>query len=150
MILPRFWCTYMPINVRVEYNGGVLSDIILFTRCYYHRGTRLNAIKRLCPCSLCCHLNVLTNFPPDQCWGGCSEGLLGMRSGFLKNGIRKYLVLPNCCLRWKLISIFMRTETDFISYRPTPMGTKNLHENGPNAFFRFFSILWEREWFRFV
>ena len=30
------------------------------------------------------------------------------------------------------------------------MGTKNLYENGPNPFFLFFSILWEREWSRFV
>ena len=30
-------------------------------------------------------------------------------------------------------------------------GTKNLYENGPNPFFvLFFSILWEREWSRFV
>ena len=36
--------------------------------------------------------------------------------------------------------------------RPTLMGTKNLYfENGPNPFlFLFFSILWEREWSRFV
>ena len=30
------------------------------------------------------------------------------------------------------------------------MGTKNLYENGPNPFFSFLSILWEREWSRFV
>ena len=30
------------------------------------------------------------------------------------------------------------------------MGTKNLYENGPNPFFCIFSILWEREWSRFV
>ena len=35
--------------------------------------------------------------------------------------------------------------------RPTLMGTKNLYENGPNPFLLlFFSILWEREWSRFV
>ena len=32
----------MAINVRVEYDGGLLPDIILLTQCYYHRGTRLN------------------------------------------------------------------------------------------------------------
>ena len=38
-----------------------------------------------------------------------------------------------------------------IIIRPTLMGTKNLNENGPNPFlFLFFSILWEREWSRFV
>ena len=38
----------MAINViSVQYNGGLLPDIILLTQCYYHsRGTRLNAMKR--------------------------------------------------------------------------------------------------------
>ena len=56
----------MAINVSVQYNGGLLPDMILLTQCYYHRGTRLNAMKRFCICSLRSHLNVLT-FPPD--WG---------------------------------------------------------------------------------
>ena len=34
----------MAINVSVQYNGGLLPDIILLTQGYYHRGTRLNAI----------------------------------------------------------------------------------------------------------
>ena len=33
-------------------NGGLLPDIILLIQCYYHRGTRLNAMKRFCLCSL--------------------------------------------------------------------------------------------------
>ena len=36
----------------VQYNGGLLPDIILLTQCYFHRGTRLNAMKRFCICSL--------------------------------------------------------------------------------------------------
>ena len=40
------------INVSVQYNGGLLPDIILLTQFYYHRGTRLNAMKRFCICSL--------------------------------------------------------------------------------------------------
>ena len=36
----------------IQYNGGLLPDIILLTRWYYHRGTRLNAMKRFCICSL--------------------------------------------------------------------------------------------------
>ena len=36
----------MPINISVQYNGGFLPGIILLTRCYYHRGTCLNAMKR--------------------------------------------------------------------------------------------------------
>ena len=47
------WCPCMAINVSViQYNGGLLPDIILLTQCYYHRGTRLNATKRFCICSL--------------------------------------------------------------------------------------------------
>ena len=37
--------TCMAINVIVQYNGGLLPDIILLTQCYFHRGTRLNAIR---------------------------------------------------------------------------------------------------------
>ena len=46
------WCPCMAINVSVQYNGGLLPDIILLSQCYYHRGTRLNAMKRFCLCSL--------------------------------------------------------------------------------------------------
>ena len=53
----------MAINVSVQYNGGLLPDIILLAQCYYYRGTRLNVMKRFCICSL----NVLKCFPPD--WG---------------------------------------------------------------------------------
>ena len=36
-----------------EHNYCVfLPGIILLTECYYHRGTRLNAMKRFCVCSL--------------------------------------------------------------------------------------------------
>ena len=63
----------MAINVSVQYNGGLLPGIILLPQCYYHRGTRLNAIKRFCICSLRPHLNVLTFSPLT---GGCSEGLV--------------------------------------------------------------------------
>ena len=36
----------MEITVSVQHNGGFLPGIILLTQCYYHRGTRLNAIIR--------------------------------------------------------------------------------------------------------
>ena len=32
----------MAINISVQFNGGLLPDIILLTQGYYHRGTRLN------------------------------------------------------------------------------------------------------------
>ena len=57
----------MAINVSVQYDGGFLPDIILLTQCYYHRGTRLNVMKRFCIFSFSSHLNVLTFFPPA--WG---------------------------------------------------------------------------------
>ena len=37
----------MAINVSVQYDGRLLPDIILLTQCYYHRGTRFNAIEVL-------------------------------------------------------------------------------------------------------
>ena len=37
----------MATDVCVQYNGGLLPDIILLTQCYYHNhgGTRLNAMN---------------------------------------------------------------------------------------------------------
>ena len=42
----------MVINISVQYNGGLLPDVILLTQCYLHQGTRLNTMKKLCICSL--------------------------------------------------------------------------------------------------
>ena len=42
----------MVINISVQYNGGFLPDIILLTQGYLHRDIRLNAMKKLCICSL--------------------------------------------------------------------------------------------------
>ena len=45
----------MAINVSVQYDGGLLPDIILLTQCYYHYwGTRLNAMNRFCFCIVYC------------------------------------------------------------------------------------------------
>ena len=33
--LSLFWCPYMVINISVQYNGGLLPDIILSTLCDY-------------------------------------------------------------------------------------------------------------------
>ena len=52
LFLVFFWCPCMAINVSVQCNGGFLSDIIMLTQCYYHRGTRSNAMKRFCIRSL--------------------------------------------------------------------------------------------------
>ena len=51
LFLLFFWCPCMAINVSVQYNGG-LPDIILLAQCYFHRGTRLNVMKRFCICRL--------------------------------------------------------------------------------------------------
>ena len=34
----------MVFDISVQYYGGFLSDIILLTQGYYHRGTRLNTV----------------------------------------------------------------------------------------------------------
>ena len=74
LFLVFFWCPYMAINVNVQYNGGLLPDIILLTRCYLHRGTCLYAMERFCICSL-------SLIPPKRfdiffpVTGGCSDGL---------------------------------------------------------------------------
>ena len=54
----------MAINVRsVQYNGGLLPDIILLTQCYYHRGTRLEV------------LYLQPMIPPKRFDIFCSDGL---------------------------------------------------------------------------
>ena len=53
LFVKSFWCHCMAINASVQNNGGLLPDIILLTRCYYHRETRLNAMKMFCFYSLC-------------------------------------------------------------------------------------------------
>ena len=71
----------MVINVSVQHNDRFLPDIILLTRCYYDRGTRLNPIKSFCPYSQCSHLHVLIFSPMT---GVCSEGLDAFRFVFNK------------------------------------------------------------------
>ena len=44
------------IVLSVQYDDGLLPDIILLTQCYYHRETRLDAMKRFCLCSPRCHV----------------------------------------------------------------------------------------------
>ena len=73
LLLMFFWCPCMAINVNVQYNGGFLPDIILWTQCYLHRGTCLNAMKRFCICSLLIPRKRFDIFPPIT--GGCSESL---------------------------------------------------------------------------
>ena len=66
----------MAIYVSVHCNVGFLPDMILLllTLSYYHRGIRLNAMKRSCLGSQCSHLNALM---------GCSEGLDAFRFLFI-------------------------------------------------------------------
>ena len=66
----------MAINVSVLYNGGLLPEIILFIQCYYHRGTRLNAMTMV--------LSLQPMIPPKGFdifpRVGCSEGLGAFRT----------------------------------------------------------------------
>ena len=51
----------MAINViSVQHNGGFLPDIISLTQCYYHRGTRFDAMKRF-------SLSLQSLIPPKRC-----------------------------------------------------------------------------------
>ena len=60
-------------KVRVQYNGGLLPDIVLLTQWYHHRGTRLNAHEEV--------LYLQPLIPPKRfdifspLTGACSEGL---------------------------------------------------------------------------
>ena len=36
LFLMYFWCPCMAIDVDVQYNGGLLLDIILLTQCYFY------------------------------------------------------------------------------------------------------------------
>ena len=51
----------MEINVSVQYNGGLLPDIILLTRCGYI-GESFYTMKRFCLYSKYSHLNISTWF----------------------------------------------------------------------------------------
>ena len=62
----------MAICVSLQYNGGFLPEVMLLTQCYYHRGTRLNAMKRFLSLQPMVPPKRFDIFPPD--WG-CSEGL---------------------------------------------------------------------------
>ena len=60
------------INVSVQYNSGLLPDIILLTQCYYNRRTRLNYDEALYLPPMIPPTKRFDIFSPD--WG-CSEGL---------------------------------------------------------------------------
>ena len=56
------------LNISVQYNGGLLPDIILLTQCYYQRGTRVNAMERFVSAAYD-PTQRFDNFPPDFYWG---------------------------------------------------------------------------------
>ena len=60
-----FWCPYMAIDVNVQYNGGLLPDIILWTQCYLHQ--EVSYLQPLIPPKRFDIFSPIT--------GGCSEGL---------------------------------------------------------------------------
>ena len=93
----------MAININVQYNGGLLPDIILLTQCYYHRGTRLNAMKRFWQPMI-----PSKRFDIFSVTGGCSKGLGAFRFFFKNLYFRKswdflwvfFFVLSCCILFW--------------------------------------------------
>ena len=73
LFLMLFWCPCMAINVNVQYNGGFLPGIILWTQCYLHRGTCLNDMKRFLCLQPLIPPKRFDIFSPTT--GGRSEGL---------------------------------------------------------------------------
>ena len=55
----------MAINVSVQYNGGLLPDIILLTQCYYHRGNRLTGPHAFGPKKIYFGHKILIKQPHD-------------------------------------------------------------------------------------
>ena len=94
VLLMFFWCPCMTINVSVQYNSGLIPDIILLTQCYFHRGTRLNVMKRFCICSqpLIPPTKRFDIFSPLT--GGCLEGL-GAFCFFFKQQLLSDIILLN-------------------------------------------------------
>ena len=71
----------MAIYVNVQYNGGLLPDIILLTQCYYYlSGNTFKFHEEI--------LSLQFMIPPKRCdispplTGGCSEGLDAYRFSF--------------------------------------------------------------------
>ena len=71
----------MAIDGSVQYNDGLLLDIILLTQYYYHWGTRINVIKMFC---LLQPMILPKRFDIFSLCVGCSEGLDAFRF-FFKN-----------------------------------------------------------------
>ena len=63
-LLKVFWCPCMAIDVSVQYNGGFFPYILLLTQCYYHRGTRLNAMNMFLSLQLMIPPKRFDIFPP--------------------------------------------------------------------------------------
>ena len=79
----------MAINVNVQYNGGLLADIIPLTQCYLHRGTRLNAMQEVLYLQPLIPPKCFDIFPPLT--GVCSEGL-GVLWFFFKKQLNRQVM----------------------------------------------------------
>ena len=73
LFLMFFWCPCMAFNVNVQYNGGLLPDIIMLTQYYLHRGICFNAMQEVLYLQPLIPPKRFDMFPPIT--GGCSEGL---------------------------------------------------------------------------
>ena len=91
--LPFCLCSCMAINVSVQYDGGLLPYIILLTQCYYHRGTRLNAMRRFLK------KNQTTPRPsehPPVMGGKMSKRLGGIKRLQIQNLFMAFKQVPRC------------------------------------------------------
>ena len=88
----------MTNNVSVQYNGGLLPDIILLTKCYYHRGTRSNAMKKFVFASY----NPPKRFDISPLTEGCSEGLDAFRCFFERDTYSQCSHLNLFTNNWKV------------------------------------------------
>ena len=97
-----FWCPCMEINVSVQYNGGLLPDIILLTRCGYI-GESVWYHEEVLPLQ-----PMLFRPKPSDIFspgGGCSEGLDAFRF-FLNNKYPSLSIFPiryTCCSKKNLL-----------------------------------------------
>ena len=60
------WCPCMAINISVQYNSGLLPDIIRLTQCYYHRGTGLKCHEEVLYLQSMILPKRFDIFPPDR------------------------------------------------------------------------------------
>ena len=93
-----------------QYNdSGLLPNIILLTQCYYHRGTRLNAMEVVLSLQPKIRPKRFVTFPLT---GGCSEGRDAFRFFFKQPNKRFDIFLPDWGMlrRSRYVQIFFKQQ----------------------------------------